>query len=80
MRFGHTHGAADERPDAPPSDVCPHQDDVFDEQRFRHELGRFATGVVLISCGSGDMLHAMTANAFMSGSLRPPLIVVSVAH
>jgi flavin reductase len=62
------------------SDVCPHTDDVFDERRFRHALGRFATGVVLISCGSGDTLHAMTANAFMSGSLRPPLIVVSVGH
>jgi flavin reductase len=64
----------------PASDVCPHANDVFDERRFRHALGRFATGVVLISCGSGDTLHAMTANAFMSGSLRPPLVVVSVGH
>lgn len=64
----------------PEIDVCPHEDDVFDERLFRHALGRFATGVVLISSGSGDTLHAMTANAFMSGSLRPPLIVVSVAH
>lgn len=53
---------------------------AFDERRFRHALGRFATGVVVISTGSGDALHAMTANAFMSGSLRPPLIVVSVGH
>ncbi|MFL9868892.1 flavin reductase family protein [Paraburkholderia fungorum] len=52
----------------------------FDERRFRHALGRFATGVVVISTGSGDGMHAMTANAFMSGSLRPPLIVVSVGH
>ncbi|WP_341312380.1 flavin reductase family protein [Paraburkholderia sp. IMGN_8] len=52
----------------------------FDERRFRHALGRFATGVVVISTGSGDRLHAMTANAFMSGSLKPPLIVVSVGH
>jgi flavin reductase (DIM6/NTAB) family NADH-FMN oxidoreductase RutF len=52
----------------------------FDERRFRHALGRFATGVVVISTGSGDELHAMTANAFMSGSLKPPLIVVSVGH
>ncbi len=53
---------------------------AFDERRFRHALGRFATGVVVISAGSGDTLHAMTANAFMSGSLKPPLIVVSVGH
>ncbi|MFM0641878.1 flavin reductase family protein [Paraburkholderia metrosideri] len=53
---------------------------TFDERRFRHALGRFATGVVVISTGSGDGMHAMTANAFMSGSLKPPLIVVSVGH
>ncbi|WP_411190433.1 flavin reductase family protein [Paraburkholderia sp. B3] len=52
----------------------------FDERRLRDALGRFATGVVVISTGSGDTLHAMTANAFMSGSLRPPLLVVSVGH
>ncbi|WP_144143194.1 flavin reductase family protein [Paraburkholderia sp. BCC1884] len=53
---------------------------AFDERRFRQALGRFATGVVVISTGSGERLHAMTANAFMSGSLKPPLIVVSVGH
>lgn len=52
----------------------------FDERRLRTALGRFATGVVVISTGSGETLHAMTANAFMSGSLRPPLIVVSVGQ
>jgi flavin reductase (DIM6/NTAB) family NADH-FMN oxidoreductase RutF len=52
----------------------------FDERCFRRALGRFATGVVVISSGSGEHLHAMTANAFMSGSLKPPLIVVSVGH
>ena len=69
----------------PASDVCadvgPGGEDSaagFDERRFRHALGRFATGVVVISAGSGETLHAMTANAFMSGSLKPPLIVVSV--
>ncbi|RFU47899.1 flavin reductase family protein [Paraburkholderia sp. DHOC27] len=52
----------------------------FDERCFRRALGRFATGVVVISTGCGEHMHAMTANAFMSGSLRPPLIVVSVGH
>lgn len=47
---------------------------------FRNALGRFATGVVVVSARSGDACHAMTANAFMSGSLEPPLIVVSVAR
>jgi len=53
---------------------------AFDERRFRHALGRFATGVVVISTGAGESMHAMTANAFMSGSLNPPLIVVSVGQ
>jgi flavin reductase (DIM6/NTAB) family NADH-FMN oxidoreductase RutF len=53
---------------------------AFDERHFRCPLGRFATGVVVISAGSGTHFHAMTANAFMSGSLKPPLIVVSVGH
>lgn len=53
---------------------------AFDERCFRRALGRFATGVVVISTGSGERMHAMTANAFMSGSLKPPLIVVSVGH
>ncbi|NIE65525.1 flavin reductase family protein [Burkholderia sp. Ax-1719] len=55
-------------------------DPRLDERQLRSALGRFATGVVVITVGSGDTLHAMTANAFMSGSLRPPLIVVSVGH
>ncbi|PTB30284.1 hypothetical protein C9I56_02665 [Paraburkholderia caribensis] len=45
----------------------------FGEPRFRHALGRFATGVAVISSGSGESLHAMTANAFISSSLKPPL-------
>lgn len=50
------------------------------ERLLRRAFGRFATGVVVVSTGRGETLHAMTANAFMSGSLRPPLIVVSVGQ
>src|SRR5436189_2763541 len=47
---------------------------------FRRILGRFATGVTIITteAGGGEQVHGMTANAFMSVSLRPPLVVVSV--
>jgi flavin reductase (DIM6/NTAB) family NADH-FMN oxidoreductase RutF len=42
----------------------------------------FATGVTIITTqakASGtDQVHGMTANAFMSVSLRPPLVVISV--
>jgi flavin reductase (DIM6/NTAB) family NADH-FMN oxidoreductase RutF len=45
---------------------------------FRRTLGMFATGVTVITTRSGDSVHGMTANAFMSVSLRPPLVLVSV--
>ena len=50
----------------------------FDDRAFRAALGRFATGVIVLSTGPRARPHAMTANAFMSGSLAPPLVVVSV--
>ena len=45
---------------------------------FRRTLGMFATGVTVITTQDGDQVHGMTANAFMSVSLRPPLVVISV--
>lgn len=52
----------------------------FTPRDFRDAMGRFATGVVVISTESDGQAHAMTANAFMSGSLEPPLVIVSVAN
>lgn len=51
-----------------------------DARKFRAVLGRFATGIVVLSARNGGACHAMTANAFMSGSLEPPLVVISVAR
>jgi flavin reductase (DIM6/NTAB) family NADH-FMN oxidoreductase RutF len=45
---------------------------------FRRTLGMFATGVTIITTRFGDSVHGMTANAFTSVSLRPPLVLVSV--
>ena len=45
---------------------------------FRRTLGMFATGVTVITTKVGDQVHGMTANAFMSVSLEPPLVVISV--
>lgn len=52
---------------------------TFDARQFRDAMGQFATGVVVISTEFNGEAHAMTANAFMSGSLEPPLVLVSVA-
>ena len=52
-----------------------------DADVFRSVMGRFATGVTLVAAKWPDgSLRAMTANAFMSGSLDPPLCVISVAR
>jgi flavin reductase (DIM6/NTAB) family NADH-FMN oxidoreductase RutF len=45
---------------------------------FRRTLGMFATGVTVITTKDDDQVHGMTANAFMSVSLRPPLVLISV--
>ncbi len=45
---------------------------------FRRTLGMFATGVTIITTRTAEQVHGMTANAFMSVSLRPPLVLVSV--
>lgn len=45
---------------------------------LRRTLGMFATGVTVITTSHGEQLHGMTANAFMSASLNPPLVLISV--
>ena len=42
-------------------------------------MGSFASGVTVITTRDGAGMRGMTANAFMSGSLDPPLCVISVA-
>jgi flavin reductase (DIM6/NTAB) family NADH-FMN oxidoreductase RutF len=46
---------------------------------FRRVMGSFATGVTVITTEIRGEVRGMTANAFMSGSLEPPLCVISVA-
>ncbi len=45
---------------------------------LRRTLGMFATGVTIITTRVGEQVHGMTANAFMSVSLEPPLVLISV--
>jgi flavin reductase (DIM6/NTAB) family NADH-FMN oxidoreductase RutF len=51
----------------------------IDQRRFRDALGTFATGVTIVSTRHEDLVHGMTANGFMSVSLEPALVVVSIA-
>jgi flavin reductase len=52
----------------------------FDQALFRRVMGSFASGVTVITAADKDVIHGMTANAFMSGSLEPPLIVCSIGN
>ena len=62
-------GAADPEPSDPSS---------IDPALFRHVLGRYATGVGVVTTVYLGMDHAMTANAITSVSLSPPLVLVCV--
>lgn len=50
--------------------IVPHE--------FRETLGRFASGVTIVTALHGGERRGMTASAFVSVSLTPPLILVSV--
>lgn len=51
---------------------------AFDSQLQRRIMGHFATGVTVVTTRRGDDLYGMTANAFCSLSLDPPLVLVCV--
>lgn len=50
----------------------------FDPRLFRDVMGHFATGVTVVSYQCEGEARGMTANAFMSVSLDPPLAAISV--
>ena len=54
-------------------------DPAQDGRAFRSALGRFATGVTVITCDSGTGPLGITANSFSSLSLDPPLVMWSPA-
>lgn len=51
---------------------------TIDSQEFRHVLGRFATGVTIITTHHNGKPLGFTANAFCSVSLDPPLVLVCI--
>jgi flavin reductase (DIM6/NTAB) family NADH-FMN oxidoreductase RutF len=61
--------AVDEQTPAPPEPA-----------RFRRVMGQFASGVTVVTAALESEVRGMTATAFFSGSLVPPLCVVSVAN
>ncbi|MFK2827279.1 flavin reductase family protein [Bacillus sp. B190/17] len=52
----------------------------MDDRLFRNAMGKFATGVTVITTEVDGEAHGMTANAFMSVSLDPKLVVISIGE
>ncbi|MET1089120.1 MAG: flavin reductase family protein [Arthrobacter sp.] len=49
-----------------------------DELVMRRTMGRFLTGVAVITTRSGEELHGMTINSLTSISLKPPILMISL--
>lgn len=79
-------GVLQTKPPAPRSRPVPHAEGVSNDE-FRGALARLAAGVVLVTAqeppldeqGRGEDV-GMTATAFMSVSLDPPLVMVSLRN
>jgi flavin reductase (DIM6/NTAB) family NADH-FMN oxidoreductase RutF len=53
---------------------------ISDPRLLRDALGRFATGVTVITCETPDGPVGITANSFASVSLDPALVLWSIAR
>jgi flavin reductase (DIM6/NTAB) family NADH-FMN oxidoreductase RutF len=51
---------------------------VIDQRLYRDVIGRFATGVTVLTFQNADVTRGMTANAVSSLSLDPTLLLVCV--
>jgi len=49
---------------------------MISSDEFRKLLGRWTTGVTVVTACSGDVIHGMTVSAFTEVSLDPPLVLV----
>jgi flavin reductase (DIM6/NTAB) family NADH-FMN oxidoreductase RutF len=47
----------------------------FDPEEYRRVVGRFATGIAVVTTVLDGVAHAMTVNAFTSVSLEPTLVL-----
>ncbi len=66
------------RTSGPDAGAVPGAGGPPDQGVFRRAVGRFATGVSVVTANETGFDHAMTANAFTSVSLDPLLVLVCV--
>lgn len=53
---------------------------AVDRDAFRRLMGRWATGVSVVTARDGEVDAGLTVNALLSVSLRPPAVLVSLMH
>jgi flavin reductase len=51
----------------------------MDATIFRKAMGKNVTGVSVVTCQHGEDRHGMTVNAFLSVSVSPPAMLVSLS-
>ena len=51
---------------------------ALDSREFRNAMGMFATGVTVVAVQYDDIVRGMTANAFVSLSLHPAMLLVCI--
>ncbi|HEY1357681.1 MAG TPA: flavin reductase family protein [Thermoleophilaceae bacterium] len=54
------------------------QSQIFNSRDFRDAVGAFATGINVITTRNEENGYGLTANAFSSVSLDPPLVLICV--
>ena len=68
------------KPSTGPVRVVPGGTSGARAHHFRGSLGRFATGVAIVTFDGATKRHGITVNSFTSVSLEPPLVLVSIAR
>lgn len=53
---------------------------MIDDRLFRDAMGKFATGITVVTIEDNEEVIGMTVNAFMSISLDPKLIAISIGE
>ena len=56
------------------------QVEQIDARAFRRVMGKFATGVTVVTFEHEGSTAGMTANAFMSLSVDPPMVLIAVRN
>ncbi|GCE16550.1 flavin reductase family protein [Dictyobacter kobayashii] len=51
---------------------------AIEKELFRQVMGRFATGVTVVTTSSNEVLAGLTVNSFCSVSLNPPLVLICI--